>query len=171
MPTPSVSIPPFHNPNNLTPAQYGASDGWRLLRESEIVPPDGERLSFGVNWVSSNQRGVTHAPLSTYRTRQPDPFAPADSWVKMSERKPTADDLPILAYDGGGFGLFVSSPPLFNGWTHWKPFRETPPARELTQAENDDAAFEAAKMKPEDISFRSVWHAALAYERGRVSGK
>src|SRR5271170_106227 len=26
-----------HNPDNLTPAQYGASEGWRLLDEDEIV--------------------------------------------------------------------------------------------------------------------------------------
>lgn len=65
-----------HNPDGLTPSQYGSQDNWRLLREDELkcLPKDAERKSKRTgNWVKSVMRGEHGMEGITYRTRQPLP--------------------------------------------------------------------------------------------------
>ncbi len=65
------------------------------------------------------------------------------TWIKRSEREPTAADLPILAgaYEDGKW-----SETAWLAWhlvgraiyTHWRSVKADPPPRELTQAEKDE---------------------------------
>lgn len=182
----NTSIPPFHNPNNLTPEQYGASEGWRLLRVSERVPDDAQYFSVVQSlWLGSDWEGAKiNGSCSAYRTRTRDPFAPADDWVKMSERKPVASNLPLIlgAYPEGvncaWTQLYCTTVmPCLDGWTHWtaQPKIPLPPARELTQAELDERAFSDFYAKSE-TKIRDMgkvqgdaFYAGVAYERARTA--
>lgn len=179
---PNQPIPPFHNPNNLTPEQYGASEGWRLLRVSELGKNASEVQFFSYtswSWVSCSPAAVIHDDGS-YRTRAPDPFAPADSWVKMSERKPTSADYPIWVHDQNCKPdriptWHLTSEPCEIDFTHWRHTEKmpVPPARDLTQDEKDlHAHDEWIDGAGENVGTTAgIWFAALAYERARVSGK
>lgn len=67
------NLDPDHNPANLTPEQYGAADGWRLLKRSEINTR-GEQISeiecwnrVCKNWITYRFYGACDD--ETYRTR------------------------------------------------------------------------------------------------------
>lgn len=64
--------PVQHNPDNLTDAQIGVSDGWRLLDEDEGTPWDGDTRFTQVDcWICDAWLSGAHfncAP-NTYRTR------------------------------------------------------------------------------------------------------
>lgn len=68
-----VEDDPDHNPDNLSPEQYGAADGWRLLKRSEVLPntewPELTEIELwdDEEWDNSDWSG-TMASL-TYRTR------------------------------------------------------------------------------------------------------
>lgn len=74
VPKPGCPVP-SHNPDNLTPSQYGQSEGWRLLDEDELHQfgpesygvPDG--LIEGILPDGSWYPMVSSGPLYTYRTR------------------------------------------------------------------------------------------------------
>ena len=60
-----------HNPDNLTPEQYGKSEGYRLLDEDEIkvrTHYHKEIEAYWVNkeWIKGNKGG---GEFSTYRTK------------------------------------------------------------------------------------------------------
>lgn len=60
----------LQNPDNLSPEQYGAADGWRLLKRSEIgryeVSEHVEMLGCNGQWSSF---WCGNSPTRTYRTR------------------------------------------------------------------------------------------------------
>lgn len=179
----------IHNPDNLTPEQYGAKDGWRLLysgesrRDCEYLCEylDRFRSSEWREWTGIDEPIHTACEFS-YRTKRPDPFA--DGWIKMSDRQPTATDLPVWYFDerSNAHGFSGVNGPwgaVFTGYTHWKPAKNdipAPPVVELTQEEKDEAALVQYEKQqwPDSLSVshrpRQMWHAALAYERARVKG-
>ena len=64
---------PDHNPANLTPEQYGAADGWRLLKRSEIHTR-GEQIPEIECWNRAYKNWITHrfygaCDDEVYRTR------------------------------------------------------------------------------------------------------
>ena len=82
----------FHNPDNLTPAQIGTAEGWRLLRVGEVGKlPDSEVCHL---WDSDNGGWMPDAsglfPRFTYRTRRPDPLKaeprPVESSPSMASK-------------------------------------------------------------------------------------
>jgi hypothetical protein len=171
---PTQPIPPFHNPNNLTPSDYGASDGWRLLRVSELdAPPANAQFTSTISGWFPNAESPIRSLRYTYRTRQPDPFA-AYSWVKMSERKPVKADLPLFRHrEIDGHTWLANSLICYAGSTHWMHATvPAPPARELTQAEKDNAAHKAW-MDSELYPVTSIegFRAGVAYERARTAAK
>lgn len=69
------NLDPDHNPDNLTPEQYGAADGWRLLKRSEAV---GFECSEMDGWACKSEVWDACLDISkkselwdriTYRTR------------------------------------------------------------------------------------------------------
>jgi hypothetical protein len=177
--------PPLHNPDNLTPEQYGASEGWRLLYPNESpLPADAEKFS-SKRWEESSFRSKP-APMDfityTYRTRTPDPYAtqattdkPADGWIRMSERKPTEADLPVWVYqpnaaDGVTVWLRTMNIEDMVACEHafpmWQPARiPAPPPREMTQRELDRRAYEDWSLNGKG----DAWSAAIACERAEIA--
>ena len=168
----------IHNPQNLTPVQYGAKDGWRLLYVSEIRPYDAEFYDCGSWHVSKMRRiRVDKDDENTIRTKQPDPFA--DGWIRVIDRLATADDLPVWCYVlGKSIRLArVMSEVDATHWRHAKNDIPAPPVVELTQEQKDEAALvEYDKQTWPGCTAgvnrhqRHIWYAALAYERARVKG-
>lgn len=172
--------PQIHNPDHLTPEQYGASEGWRLLYVGESRPEDYQWRCNGT-WVDKQEcigLTVLRRHGFTYRTRTPDPYAEpvkqADGWIRMSERKPTEADLPVWYFSGqavcGPYEL------ISTGYSHWRPAEKipAPPPRELTQAERDEEAFWEwfenqevyCACQPE---LCAGWHAGIAKERAEIA--
>jgi hypothetical protein len=105
-----------------------------------------------------------------------------DGWIKMSERKPTMNDLPVwgINAENGKLPFLCTHDNWsdmmpgqnnrysgFNNWaTHWQPATiPAPPKKELTQREKDEEAFihwESGSHRVDDDP-RYAWHAALAY--------
>jgi hypothetical protein len=88
------------------------------------------------------------------------------TWIKRSEREPTAADLPIRTgyyYDNGEWGEYThvclnqvkACPQL----THWRSIKCEPPARELTQREKDNDAAKLA-CEREFLGYGVNWPAA-----------
>jgi hypothetical protein len=80
-PAPAATAPAvvYQNPAKLTPDQYGAADGWRLLHVQELdcIPADAEAFSnFYQTWCESFRRGRSadegDRQVTTYRTRTPE---------------------------------------------------------------------------------------------------
>lgn len=184
----NATKPALHNPDNLTPEQYGASDGWRLLYVGENITSDAQwsdRWRPG-GWSPALSIGqcVEKTDGVAWRTRTPDPYAekPADGWIKMSERKPTEADairgiFIWCPYDRPALPSLVFSTDCHDytsrGWTHWMPaesYIPAPPTRELTQAEKDEAAYSAWEMEAEDNTHpKDGWRGAIAYERAEIA--
>jgi len=72
---PAPTKPKPHNPGRLTPEQYGASEGYRLLDEDEILPANKRYDSvMELEGSSDIKTGWTHwsignSPSWTYRTK------------------------------------------------------------------------------------------------------
>lgn len=84
--------PAIHNPDNLTPEQYGAADGWRLLYGCELNNlPLGAQVYKGRVWMTSLAVGRSGkaSKLYAYRTRTPDPYAdqPHDAVAEVIAKK------------------------------------------------------------------------------------
>lgn len=186
------TTPKIHNPDNLTPEQYGAAEGWRLLYIGEERPADTEYW-HQCRWGKSRIAGaeVDKWDFTSLRTRTPDPYAPkaaADKapdsgWIKMSERKPTEADYPIgyvtekhyTREHGVLSGVIYNSvctPP--QDVLYWIKL-PAPPSREPTQAEKDEAALVAhdkdtypSSTGPAECQ-RKAWFAAIAYERAEIA--
>ncbi len=124
----------FHNPENLTPEQYEANKGWRLLTKAELVTkPEGVqyRSTNTRQWLSCFRDGVV-ADECSYRTRAPLPCA-ATGWIKISDRKPTEADLPVMfgaaTCEGGKAWTQIFCGNLLmtdKSWTHWFPMNKIP---------------------------------------------
>lgn len=168
----------FHNPENLTPEQYGAKEGWRLLTIEEMRDPQRDIQMFGClkQWIDSKLSGTrfTLARSVTYRTRAPLPHAES-SWIKMSDRKPTEAD--ANAEGNVWFWNPARSCPQDDFWntggwaTHWMPkpwVAPAPPAKEPTRDEQDKAAFQHWHHFAHAMSPESAWDAALLYERSSL---
>jgi hypothetical protein len=184
----STTKPEIHNPDNLTPEQYGASEGWRLLYVGELQPHDSQFFSPFRIWRYGSD-GHHQCSYLTYRTRTPDPYAdkPADGWIRMSERKPTEADLPVWAYysDDGTLTHWnriyaTDGCGCATHWRHAKADTPAPPPREPTQAERDEAVFDAFNKSGDGFSWsseahgyttalRTTWLKALAYERAEIA--
>src|ERR1700688_3911512 len=88
----------FHNPNNITPQQYGANEGWRLLTvEERSIPVLHKDAQYALEetlvgepiWENRDFPYEKYTENDTYRTRAPLPVeAKENIWIKMSERKP-----------------------------------------------------------------------------------
>ncbi len=66
----SKLVRPIHNPNRLTPAEYGASEGYRLLFNGEQPKYVEARTPNGTHWfVTTLTKGVSKSDGSSYRTR------------------------------------------------------------------------------------------------------
>ncbi len=97
-----------------------------------------------------------------------------DGWIKMSDRKPTEADLPIIQ---GGFTescgwtqLFTASTIMTGeSWTHWYPMNKIPePPKRSMRDEQDCAACRQIYDKQGDLdmtAFRRGFFAALEDER------
>jgi len=73
------NLPPVHNPDNLTPEQIGAKDGWRLLRMDEEIPEDAQSMATHnyktIIWAPVTEiglKGNVFWSLPGLRTRKPD---------------------------------------------------------------------------------------------------
>jgi hypothetical protein len=70
-------VPKPHNPDGLTPEQWGHSDGWRLLDEDEVCDRPKQNYKEIQRWGDTNKyrhdwnpRGYEgSSPIATYRTR------------------------------------------------------------------------------------------------------
>lgn len=164
----------FHNPECLLPDQYQSRDGWRLLLKTELraIPFDSQVKSGGV-WRGSDCQGYAGDDDVTYRTRAPLPVED-NGWVKMSERKPTKDDLPAWVINSNGYGMgpvveFWRDEILSNGCfkhlSHWMSVNvpALPQPKAMTR-EEDHKAFSEQYAK---LHHRTMWDAALAYERAK----
>lgn len=59
-----------HNPDRLTPEQYGAPE-WRLLKKGERTTQDDEWFDPKLErWFLAQWRGLVPAPCDTYRRRR-----------------------------------------------------------------------------------------------------
>lgn len=138
----------FHNPENLTPDQYGAKEGWRLLTESEVdmIPMDSEvYFRRSDRWEKSSNRGHTADSVTTYRTRAPLPAGP-DIWIKRSFRAPDASEFPVWYFgrpvvESDGMVWRATEPSSDVTWTHWKKADKAPafPLKEKLTPEDDRA--------------------------------
>jgi hypothetical protein len=178
-----MSTPAINNPDNLTPEQYGAADGWRLHRIGEMIAPDGEYYYEG-SWNASVCKGdIIEFDDLAYRTRTPDSFAAKPAtvsprWIPMSERNPTEGQR-VLAWDAEvkNSVLVTAGTCWAERITHWQPWVETPPPRELTQADKDAAAFSAWDRSPDGHSLcggsqahrRDAFLAGITYERAEIA--
>ena len=90
-------------------------------------------------------------------------------WVKMTDRRPTEQDLPVWAWYSDIDGPWIVREISLVGGTqtHWRPAAaDIPePPRGETQREKDQEAF----VKCEYRTMQDQWHAALAWERGEVA--
>lgn len=92
-----------------------------------------------------------------------------NGWIKMSERKPTDGDLPVLFWNNqdDDYELWSKSdglPTSFRERELWKPATlPSPPAKEMGQRDEDEHEFQ---MRFNGIGYDSplhVWQKALAY--------
>lgn len=192
------TTPKQHNPDNMTPDEYGANGGWRLLYSEELakLPFDSEYWSeLHGEWLMSSFRNTNPGASSicpktgfTYRTRTPDPYAPkaaADKspdsgWIKMSDRRPTFGMQPLYwAFrDGRVLRTEVDGEMYTYSADYWKEAEPipAPPSRELTQPEKDEAAAssllesEWAKnlFARSAAPMRELFMAGIAYERAEI---
>lgn len=173
------TTPKIHNPDNLTPEEYEAADGWRLLYKGELetYPADAEFFYRG-EWIRSCFAGKT-IPLrvedscDTIRTRTPDPYAQktAHGWIKMSERKPTEADLPVMYGAWADDWVCVSSAVNTSphpSYTHWMR-APAPPPREPTQFQRDNAAYHEWHRNANGAGTLFAFEAGIAYERAEIA--
>lgn len=98
-------------------------------------------------------------------------------WIKMQDRRPTEQDLPVwawFAYDKECRGPYLFDEQLcMDGVTHWRPAKDDipePPKPEPTQRERDQGEFNAWWDPLRNVPHcADAWHAALAYERAEVA--
>ena len=77
--TPFLTCRP-HNPNFLTPEQYGAGEGYRLLYEGEQFVHVEAHTPNGTHWFETRLTSpLQPKDCSSYRTRDPDPWA--EPWL------------------------------------------------------------------------------------------
>lgn len=124
----------FHNPENLTPDQYGAKEGWRLLTVEELNnrPSDSEfhsLIDISPRWCRSDLKSK-YLDVNTYRTRTPLSAEP-DVWIKRSFRAPDMSEFPVwyfgrphVAREGMAWRATFPSPDA--SWTHWKKAEKAP---------------------------------------------
>jgi hypothetical protein len=101
------------------------------------------------------------------------------AWIKMSDRKPTEADLPIM------LGMWVTprtdpawfsqdyielALPNLDNWQFWYPCPKSPPlpAKEPTRDEQDEKAFKDYLAKDYGVGAGGSWRAALEYEREQL---
>lgn len=104
-------------------------------------------------------------------------------WIAMTTRKPTEEDLPVVAGSYRDGKWTVSSEwDRLNVWdadrTHWYsvPPRPAlppcPPLKPPTQREADEAAYSLWYCSPLSTRYSDAremaWHSALAYERAAI---
>jgi hypothetical protein len=103
-------------------------------------------------------------------------------WIKMTDRRPTEQDLPVWAYKTGEQPYLCAITKPHSYWTHWRPAKaDIPePPREETQWDKDESAFrrynhsgngcsQSAAFTGWTKALNEYWHAALAYERAEVA--
>jgi len=95
-------------------------------------------------------------------------------WIKMTDRRPTEQDLPILLWnDRVPKAKYCSTNNVLRCqlgltcFSHWMPAPEPP--REETQYDKDRAAFQSTQRYGIENAPWYTWHAALAYERAEVA--
>jgi hypothetical protein len=99
-------------------------------------------------------------------------------WIKMSERRPTVVDLPIIVtyYNGSKWfrGMYEDGhvlSPIGPSWQFWKTFGPSPELCEQTRDEQDKIACEHIYSKQGALcvtSFRRGFFAALEDERSAI---
>lgn len=162
----------FHNPQNLTPEEYGADQGWRLLTVNELqleMPANSQYYDSGF-WHIRINTGCGCSEF-TYRTRAPIPVD-GNEWVSIGERKPTLEDFPVVAHRHllKDKIWFADEDFCAANCTHWKRYRERYPAtapKPMTREEEDDKACEKWLSEAGIVGLTDSWHAALAYERAK----
>lgn len=87
-----------HNPANLTEAEVGVKEGWRLLAEEEIISGQGPRPGIEL-WLGAIRRWLRGAggevESFTYRTRHPaGHFLPKKEEPKKKTTKDWLNELP-----------------------------------------------------------------------------
>lgn len=104
-------------------------------------------------------------------------------WIRLSDKLPTVEDLPIELYDErevaeglmkhllltDSYGTRQNWNSLSTSWTHWKKVQlSEPPPAPKTQLDLDDEAFGRWGVSaPSWYTRRDAWHAALAYSRNQ----
>jgi len=64
-----------HNPNHLTPEQYGADEGYRLVYLGEQPEHVEARTPNGTHWFETRfDQVLKSSDGSSYRTKDPDPW-------------------------------------------------------------------------------------------------
>lgn len=101
-----------------------------------------------------------------------------NDWIKMTDRRPTEQDLPVWVWPFGDNGAPVIFHNLaFSGnssVSHWRSAAQDipEPPREETQEEKDRKAFNGfwCNNTSSPLPFgEDAWHAALAWERAEVA--
>jgi hypothetical protein len=100
-----------------------------------------------------------------------------NDWIKMSERKPTEADLPLILGRNNSYGWTMQycyeTLVCLDDWTHWFPQSRPPaPPKEQTQRERDEAAYMTWFITTDlsaGYNTRWAWHAALAWERAEIA--
>jgi len=98
-------------------------------------------------------------------------------WIALRDQQPADNEFPVAAgrwegdkwYIQGGYMTYSS----LNGFTHWystKLVFPSPPKREPTLAQMDNAAYSAWSLATKEMPVRyDVWCAGIAYERAEVA--
>jgi hypothetical protein len=174
----------------LTPEQYGAAEGWRLLDDDEKgIAPFGEYPSLyeiqkweysrwdGTGWQGSFRNNhyrtmLSRAALRAKRGLSPEPVKSPDVWRRSTDSTPQRCHLPFLLKRKRSIDpiLFTDSLPLEDDGYLWYPL-QLPAMPEPTTAEKDEAAADSyvkAVSWPNgevESSIEEAYIAGIAYGR------
>lgn len=164
----------LHNPDNLTPIDYGASEGWRLLDEDEIIQHGNALIeieiysvegwieeSYGCLYEASYRTLLTRAELAEKRGLKPVEPKNYQTVEQMSEemerlRKTNAEDLGRLT-EAVELGM-AQAEQYDNEITRLKS--------ELTTITAERAALAKDKARLDWISKGYEWHIDMDYDDG-----
>lgn len=94
-------------------------------------------------------------------------------WIKMTDRRPTEQDLPVWVYSNDGALQGINLMHIVtDAWPYWRPAKDDipEPPMEETQEDKDEAAWRSWQNDSIGGAFtHDAWHAALAWERGEVA--
>lgn len=179
------TTPKIHNPDNLTPEQYGAAEGWRLMYVGEQTSTKDQFWSWS-EWKQDHNPGPIQSYHATCRTRTPDPYASkaaakgSAGWIKMSERKPKEADLPVCVwhardqkakYIKAAIGRQGVQDCALAAFSHWMPAPFDPPLQEKSRHAKDLDAFAAWEdgEGSDCMTLSGAFLAGIAYERAEIA--